>query len=138
MLKKLFIFSLFIFTKMAYALPKQSIICPSEIKVTQNLTASVKDWRVFNSSANHYLSQIEIYAGNPEDQACLKPDSQTNEKAIWHFVPNSHPYIMCRYQSTSIQLTQPLPSSIKQCTVWFQKYAKNTDGGGIPEKVICQ
>lgn len=138
MFKKIFIFGLIAFTDTTSALPKQLTICPPEINVTQNLTTSIKDWRVFNPPANHSLSQIEIYAGKPEDQACLKPDSQINEKAIWHFLPDAHPYIVCRYQNTSIQLTQPLPPSIKQCIVRFQKYARNADGGGIPEKVICQ
>jgi hypothetical protein len=151
--KKILLFIFSLLSSCAFAdIPPT--LCPSEINTDQNLTKPIEGWRLFNISSSHFLSQIEIYSGKPEDLAALKPDIQTNTKAIWHFDSGANPYVVCHYNDTTIQLTQALPTSVKKCTVWFQKYVQGSSSqnrprlgrairsapsaGGVPEKVLCE
>ena len=111
--------------------------CPTEIQTSQKLLKSFENWRPFQLVTSHSLSQIELYDGKPEELAVLKPDSQSDEKAVWSFRRGSTNYIACRYSDTNVQLTALLPKEMTRCTVWYNKNVRNMYGEGVPQRVLC-
>lgn len=110
--------------------------CPATINVTESVAANYPDWRTLNSESNHFLDGVALYSGKPEAQAILAPEMKGN-KGKWTFQAADEIYLVCSYNQTSVQLTQPLQPQTTACTVTYNKHTLGANGP-IPTSIICQ
>lgn len=120
---------------LAYANPSYSVHCPESIAVKQSVENAYSGWRSILSQPNYYLSSVSFYSGKPEEMASLKPDI-SHGKAKWTFSPDDPIYIVCGYNQTSIQLTQPLIAHTTQCIVDYDQNSMSASGL-IPMQINC-
>jgi hypothetical protein len=121
-----------------------TVSCPSSIKVQQQISASYPSWRALsdqfhaNGSKDYNFNGVSLYVDEPEKLVVLKPkfDLPHPSSVIWEFQRVDKIYIVCEYQDTSIQLTQPLSDHTTSCKVFFKKYI-STERGPLPERIVC-
>lgn len=113
--------------------------CPATIDVSQQSTSMYPDWRVIvEKKQPHFLSNITLYSGAPEEQASLVPEfSEKNSKATWTFSTKDRIYVACGYQKTNLRLSQALPEGITRCTLTYNLQSQG-DSGFLPEEMTCQ
>ncbi|CAN7646089.1 STY0301 family protein [Acidovorax sp. Leaf78] len=101
--------------------------CPASIQVQQTLTAEPPaGWQAVGSSRNHYLNNVSLYSGPPEERAHLMPSSERRKGktwvVTWLLYPQDLPYwVACEYAQTAAVITKPLEKSITSCTVEYDR-----------------
>lgn len=111
-------------------------ICPDEIKIKEDIRQTPKEWEAINGNTRNFLNGISFYSDHPGKMASLKPEFINNKKAKWIFSPQEIIYIVCHYNQTSIELTQPLPKKITACMIQFNQNLRG-DRGYLPDKILC-
>jgi len=124
----------FLFHSLAFA-NSYAVHCPNKIEVKQIISTLPSGWRSMNADSNHFLSNITLHSGNPEEMASLKPESSKNV-AKWTFSAKDEIYIVCGYNQTNIQLTQRLYEHTIYCQVKFDSSHMGPQGP-IPQQIEC-
>lgn len=119
--------------------PTYMVHCPATIDVSQQSTSMYPNWRVIvEKKQPHFLSNITLYSGAPEEQASLAPEfSDKNSKAKWTFSTKDRVYVACGYQKTNLRLTQALPMGTTSCRVSYNLQTQG-DSGFLPEEMVCE
>jgi len=118
-------------------------LCPSTIRVRQELSASVAGWTPMQSDAPAQLAGITFYDGPPAEKASLVYDQMTNagrkQIASWRFAPGaSRPiWVSCNYSGTTVELTRSLPSKTTSCEVTYDPQ-QQISGLPLIEKITCK
>jgi hypothetical protein len=118
-------------------------LCPSTIRVRQELSAVVVGWTPMQSDAPVQLAGITFYDGPPAEKGSLVYDGTTKaggkKIASWRFAPEaSRPiWVSCNYSGTTIELTRSLPSKTTFCEVIYDPQQQIA---GLPliEKIRCK
>jgi hypothetical protein len=112
------------------------LLCPAFIETTQTIRGAVpSDWEAVDADTKrspealtrkHYLAGAGFSTGHPSELATLKPDNDESVRATrpytlrWSFYGGERHYISCRYDDTTVEMTQALPEKTKQCRVHYQ------------------
>jgi hypothetical protein len=126
-----------------FSVASDPILCPSTIRVRQELAAPVAGWTPLLDDAPVQLAGITFYDGPPAEKASLVYARMTKagrkQIAQWRFTPEAgHAmWVSCNYSGTTIQLTKSLPSKTTSCEV---TYDPEQQIAGLPliEKISCK
>jgi hypothetical protein len=118
-------------------------LCPATVNVKQSGAAPTPAWTVSYSTTPSELEMVTFYSGPPKDEASLVYDRIVKTKdsslATWNFGPDPHGYwVKCSYSGTTIELSQPLPPTLKSCRVTYSR--EETFASGLPtiRNIACQ
>ncbi|KTD51340.1 STY0301 family protein [Legionella quateirensis] len=110
--------------------------CPEVIKTSEQIKEIPKGWETIRGTEHNYLSSISFYSDHPDKMASLKPDFANQKKAKWEFSPQELIYLVCHYNQSGIELTQPLPIKTIKCTVTYNQNLMG-DRGFLPKNIEC-
>jgi hypothetical protein len=125
------------------AMAADATLCPSTIRVRQELVAAVAGWSAMQNDSPVQLAGITFYDGPPAEKASLAYDQITKagrkQVATWRFATEAGraTWVSCNYSGTTVELTQSLPSKTTSCEV---SYDPRQQIAGLPliEKITCK
>ena len=118
-------------------------LCPSTIRVRQELSASFAGWTPMQNDAPVQLAGITFYDGPPAEKASLVYDQMMKagrrQIASWRFATQAgHSiWLSCNYSGTTVELTRSLPSKTTSCEVTYDPQ-QQISGLPLIEKVTCK
>lgn len=116
----------------AFAAATFSPVCPKEVTPSKQTVEHVTGWETFNPESRHFLQNITLYSGHPNESASLKPEISNTKRSVWDFSPKDKIYIACEYRQTAVQLIQALPDGTRQCTLSYQANSEY-----VPDRMTC-
>jgi hypothetical protein len=126
-----------------FSVAADSALCPSTIRVRQELAAPVAGWTPMEDDTPVQLAGITFYDGPPAEKASLVYDQMTKvgrkQIARWRFTPEAgRPiWVSCNYSGTTIELTRGLPSKTTSCEVTYDPQ-QQISGLPLIEKIACK
>jgi hypothetical protein len=115
-----------------------TIKCPGMIETKQNIVSTPAGFQaIIMNEPTLYWETITFYNGNPNKQASLVPNIQTETKAIWKFTAKDEIYMSCGYYRTNIEIFKMLPKTIESCTVIYDQHVHGATGP-VPKSIQCE
>ena len=116
--------------------------CPKKIEVSQSLAAAQEGWTDGREKLPTELAGISVFDGPPEQLADLVPDdgaeSGDSRSDVWNLPKNERGYwLTCRYSSTTVTLTRPLPATVTRCEAVYEKQLSFIGGAPVVRSVAC-
>ncbi len=116
--------------------------CPMKIEVTQSLAAPQEGWTDGQDKLPTELGGIAVFDGPPEQLADLVPDdgkdAGDSRSDVWNLPTNERGYwLTCRYSSTTVTLTRPLPATVTRCEAVYEKQLSFIGGAPVVRSVAC-
>jgi hypothetical protein len=98
------------------------LACPEFIATKQELTSPISGWKAssLDRKLQGYITGFSN--GDPDRQMILapfssKPITSGGFISTWHFSQSEDIWVMCSYEQTTIQLSKPLPSGLRTCSI---------------------
>ena len=118
-------------------------LCPETVSVKQTGAPPAPEWSVSYSNVPSQLEVITFYSGPPKDEASLVFDSLVRTKdssiATWKFAQDPRGYwVKCSYRGTTLELSKPLPSTVSQCRVTYDRDVGSPSGLPAIKRMVCQ
>jgi hypothetical protein len=118
-------------------------LCPTTIRVRQELVAPVAGWAPTQNDAPVQLAGITFYDGPPAEKASLAYDRMTKagrkQIASWRFTAEEGrpAWVSCSYSGTTVELSRSLSYKTTSCEV---TYDPQQQIAGLPliEKIACK
>ena len=116
--------------------------CPMKIEVSQSLAAPQDGWTGGQDKLPTELAGISVFDGPPEQLADLVPDDgkETGDSRsdVWNLPKSERGYwLTCRYSSTTVTLTRPLPAAVTRCEAVYEKELHFIGGAPVVRSVAC-
>ena len=102
----------------------ETLSCPSEIHVVQQLRDAPDGWLRNDSDDQHSFTNVRFSEDDPTQQFFLAPSKTSKQKGalvnVWNFTPSKQGYwLTCQYYETRASLVQKLPDTVSSCSVTY-------------------
>lgn len=121
--------------------------CPAQIAVKQTVASDYPGYQVSNRPSLHRLWIVEFYDGLPERLQLLRFTQEMHGKTSrnspwtqrWEFAPGnaSAIWVLCRYEETTITLSQRLNPETTQCSVSYKADTVRLYGSPAISSIHC-